>query len=313
MSTPHVLKTLSLDFEDTSLVAKRRRRMVWTQRTRHLVQLGFALFIIASSIAHNLAVVDGATPSIDALCPFGGIETLWTTVSSGGQFIPKTHVSNLVLLAGLVVGTLIAGGAFCGWVCPFGAVQDLMTGVRKRLRLPEVQVSPRVDRVLRYGRYVALAIILYQTITTVKLWFADIDPYRTLFSLGWLFEFNIANWLAYAAVLFILGTTLFIERGFCRYACPLGGAISLLGNFSLLRIRRSDASCKGCAVCQTPCPVKLPVATADTVSPNCIGCLACVEACPRKGALEVKLAPAWLDPFRKPHTAQPGAVAPHQE
>lgn len=308
MSTQRIRKTLSLDFEDLSLAATRRRRMVWTQRARHLVQLGFALFIIVSSVVHSLAVEDGATPSIDALCPFGGIETVWTFLSSGGTFIPKTHVSNLILLAGLVIGTLIAGGAFCGWVCPFGAVQDLMTAIRKRLRLREVRVAPRVDRVLRFGRYLSLAIILFQTITTVKLWFADIDPYRTLYSLGWLFEFDINNWPAYAAVLFILGTSLFIERGFCRYACPLGGAISFLGNFSLLRIRRNDSSCKGCAVCQTPCPVKLPVATANTISPNCIGCLACVEACPRPGALEVKLAPTWLDPirklFRRPRPAQ---------
>lgn len=308
MSTQRMRKTLSLDFEDTTLVATRRRRMVWTQRARHLVQLGFALFIIVSSIIHSLAVEDGATASIDALCPFGGVETLWTVLSSGGTYIPKTHVSNLILLAGLVVGTLIAGGAFCGWVCPFGAAQDLMTAIRKRLHLREVRVTPRVDGVLRYGRYLALALILFQTITTVKLWFADIDPYRTLFSLGWLFEFSIDNWPAYAAVVFILGTSLFIERGFCRYACPLGGTISFLSNFSLLRIRRSDDMCKGCAVCATPCPVKLPVATANTISPNCIGCLACVEACPRKGALEVKLAPTWLDGirkvFRKPGQAQ---------
>lgn len=318
MSTqPKPLRTaLSLDFEDMSLAATRRRRMVWTQRARHLVQLGFALLIIVSSIVYYLAAEDGSTPSIDALCPFGGLETLWTTLSSGGAFIPKTHVSNLILLAGLVVGTLIAGGAFCGWVCPFGAVQDLMTAIRKRLRLPEVRVSPRVDRVLRYGRYVALAIILFQTISTVKLWFADIDPYRTLYSLGWLFEFDINNWPAYTAVLFVLGTSVFIERGFCRYACPLGGAISFMSNFSLLRIRRSEDSCKGCAVCQTPCPVKLPVATADTISPNCIGCLACIEACPRKGALEVKLAPTWLDAIRKvfgkPRQAQTETTTPQR-
>jgi polyferredoxin len=295
MSAQSFRKSLALDFEDPSIAAIRRRRMIWTQRVRHLVQLAFALFIIAGSIAHNLATEDGAVPSIDALCPFGGIETLWRTLSSGGQFVPKTHVSNLVLLAGLVAGTLIAGGAFCGWVCPFGAVQDLMTAIRKRLRLRELRVSPRVDRVLRYGRYVALAVILYQTISSVKLWFADFDPYRTLFGLEWLFRFDLAaNWLSYGLVVFVLGTTLFVERGFCRYACPLGGAISVLGRFSLLRIRRSSNTCKGCALCERPCPVKLPVATADTISSDCIGCLGCVEACPREGALEVKLAPAWL-------------------
>ncbi len=142
--------------------------------------------------------------------------------------------------------------------------------------------------------------VIYQTISTVKLWFADWNPYRTLFGLGWLFEFDLAeSWFAYAVVIVVLGASLFVERAWCRYACPLGGAISLLSNFSLLRIRRQGASCKGCAVCAKPCPVKLPVESAQVSSSDCIGCLACVDACPRPGALEVKLAPTWLDPVRK--------------
>lgn len=152
---------------------------------------------------------------------------------------------------------------------------------------------------LRYGRYLMLALILYQTIATVKLWSADFDPYRTLFGLGWPFEFNPAeSWLAYAVVIGVLAASLFVERTWCRYACPLGRAISLFGKFSLLRIRRAGDTCKGCSVCEAPCPVKLPVETANTVDSNCIGCLACVQACPRHGALEVQIAPTWLDGLR---------------
>ena len=157
----------------------------------------------------------------------------------------------------------------------------------------------KLDHVLRYGRYVVLAMVLIQTITLVKLWFADWDPYRTVFGLGWLFEFNLAEaWLAYAVAVVVIVASLFVERAWCRYACPLGGAISLLGNFSFLRIRRSGDECKSCNVCERPCPVKLPVATANTISSDCIGCLACVSACPRPGALQVQIAPTWLDGIR---------------
>jgi polyferredoxin len=205
-----------------------------------------------------------------------------------------------VLLAGLIIGTLVAGGAFCGWVCPFGFIQDVLASLRRRLHLPELVVPDRLDRVLRYGRFVTLALILYQTISTVKLWFADYDPYRTLFGLDWLFEPNVlTSWPAYLITLGVLFVTFFVERGFCRYACPLGGAISLLGKLSLVRIRRSAGGCKGCAVCEVPCPVKLHVASSNIVSSNCIGCMACVEACPRKGTLELQLKPAWVDGIRR--------------
>lgn len=296
MQSQTILKSLSLDFGNHTPAAAYRRRKIWMHRARRLSQIGFALYILAMSVAHHQSAVDGATPSIDALCPFGGIETLWRFVSSGGQFVPKTHQSNLVLLAGLMIGTLVAGGAFCGWVCPFGFVQDMLASLRRLLRLPEWHVPERFDRVLRYGRYVTLALILYQTISTVKLWFAAFDPYRMLFGLDWIFEPNLLNsWPAYLITLGVLLLTLFVERGFCRYACPLGAVISLTGKLSLFRIRRNAGGCKGCAVCDAPCPVKLNVASADIISSNCIGCMACVEACPRKGTLEMQLKPAWID------------------
>ena len=264
-----------------------------TQLLRRLTQLGFGLFVVISSLRHNL-VTSEHLASIDAYCPFGGFATLYRWLTSGGLYVQKTHGSNLVLALGLIVGVILAGGAFCGWICPFGALQDLLDWVRKVLRLPELKVPARLDRILTYGRYLALAGILYATISTVKLWFADYDPYRTIFSLGWLFEFNLAeHWPAYVVALVILAGSLLIRRFWCRYLCPLGGLISILGNFSLLRIRRSADNCKGCAVCNAPCPVKIDVARAKSaVSADCIGCLECVEACPRPGSLEVTLGPA---------------------
>lgn len=285
-----------------------RARQSRTQLIRRLTQATVVLFILGAAVVHGLATTDGSTASIDALCPFGGLETLWQWVASGGSFVPKTHLSNLVLAAGLGLAVLVSGGAFCGWLCPFGALQDALTWLRSRLRLPEIHVPARLDAVLRYGRYVVLALILYKTATTVTLMFADVDPYRTIFSLEWLFDFNpTEQWPAYVVAGVIVAASLVIERAWCRYLCPLGGAISLLGNLSLLRIRRSADACKNCALCERPCPVKLNVATANTISSNCIGCLACVQACPRHDTLDVRLAPVWLPRRRpEPRPAQSG-------
>lgn len=303
MNTQTVLKALDLDFDNKTPAAQHRRNVVWMQRARHFSQLAFALFILSLSVVHHLATEDGAVPSIDALCPFGGVETLYRYIASGGQFVPKTHLSNLVLLGGLAISVLISGGAFCGWVCPFGSLQDLLTSIRKRLHLPEIIVPEKLDQVLRYGRFVVLGLILYQTIATVKLWFADFDPYRTVFGLDWLFDFDpVLNAVTYGLTLLVLAASFLVERGWCRYACPLGGVISVLGNVSLLRIRRADSHCKGCAICERPCPVKLHMASMDVVNSNCIGCMACVEACPRHGALELQLHPTWWDTLKKAYS-----------
>ena len=261
-----------------------------TRLLRRLTQAAFGLFIIVSSILHY-TVTSQHMASIGAYCPFGGFETLWRWVSSGGLFVQMTHASNLVLALGLIVGVILTGGAFCGWICPFGAFQDLLSWIRAKLHLPEVRVPARLDRVLTYGRYVSLVVIIAATIASVHLWFGGWDPYRTIFGLGWIFEFNLAEqWLAYVVALVVVAGVLLIPRAWCRYVCPLGGAISLVGNLSLLRIRRVEGECRGCAVCNAPCPVKIDVAHADpAVSANCVGCLECVEACPHKAALGVTL------------------------
>ena len=271
------------------------RNLGWsrTQLLRRLTQLGFGLFIVISSIRHHL-VTSEHLASIDAYCPFGGFATLYRWLTSGGFYVQKTHQSNIVLALGLTVGVILAGGAFCGWICPFGALQGLLNWVRAKLHLSELRVPARLNRILTYGRYVTLVGILYATIASVKLWFANYDPYRTIFGLFWLFEFNLEeHWPAYAVAVGVVVGSLFIRRFWCRYLCPLGGLIAILGNLSLLRIRRSESNCKNCSVCNAPCPVEIDVAQAkQVVSTDCIGCLECVEVCPHPGALDVTLGPA---------------------
>ena len=267
----------------------KRIKKSWTPLMRRLTQLAFGVFILASSVRHSLATTDGMLSSTDAYCPFGGLETLWK-LATQGSFISKTHASNIVLAVGLLVGTILVGGAFCGWVCPFGGLQDLLTWVRQKLHLPELKVPAKLDKVLTYGRYVVLAGILYATIQTGKMWFADYDPYRTIFSLGWLFEFNwAAAWPAYVVSLAILLGAFFIPRLWCRYLCPLGGVISLVQRLSIFRIRRNVQTCIDCKKCDKVCPAKITVSKKKSVTAECVSCLKCVEACPVKDTLYVGL------------------------
>jgi polyferredoxin len=275
---------------------RRGKRIDWTAWLRRLSQLGFSAYIITMSVIHNGSTE--TTPSTDALCPFGGVETLWRYITSGGTaYCPKTHPSNLVLFIGLMVGAVVAGGAFCGWVCPFGALEDALAWVRRKVRIPEARVPAKLDRALRFGRYLVLAGILFATISTVTLWFADYDPYRTIFSLGWLFEFNLATaWPAYSIALAIIVGSVFVPRLWCRYLCPLGGILGAVQRISPFKVRRDTTLCIDCGKCARSCPMHLPVDTKNAVNWDCIGCQKCTGVCPVDGALTSGL--GTLKPLR---------------
>ena len=168
--------------------------------------------------------------------------------------------------------------------------RDNFTALFHSVRLPEVRVPGRLDRVLTLGRYVTLVGILYATIATATLWFADYDPYRTIFSLSWLFEFNwLEHWPAYVIALSVIAGGLLIPRFWCRYLCPQSAILSLLQRISPLKVRRNAATCIDCKRCDRACPTRLNVSTTEAVKGNCIGCLECVDACPVQDTLTVNL------------------------
>ena len=96
---------------------------------RRIIQIGAAGFI--TFLAVQLAVVGEGGPqapaSPEAFCPFGGLETLYKFLTSGGSFVSHTHLSNVVMLIAVLASALLLRSAFCGWICPLGFLQELMS------------------------------------------------------------------------------------------------------------------------------------------------------------------------------------------
>lgn len=269
------------------------------QTFRRIVQTGVAGFIAFLAIQHVVIGENGpvVTASPEAFCPFGGLETLYQFISSGGTFISHTHLSNLVLLVATLAVALLLRSAFCGWICPLGFLQDLVSNfssvLRKRipgLRRAIASLKKRgarlavLDRYLRYMKYLVLAWTVGGSAYYGYMVFRDYDPWSALLSVA---EFS------FTPGIIVLGVTLvasfFIERPWCRYACPLGAASGILGKVSPVYLKREESACTSCKICTNACPMGLNIHTATTIkSVDCNSCLECVGACPRNGALEVK-------------------------
>lgn len=270
------------------------------QNARHLVQLAFIAFIGYVTFVHMTTPESSGvtTTSPEAFCPFGGFETLYKWITSGGSFVPHTHLSNLVLFIAVIVLTLITRSSFCGWICPFGTIQEAIMGLSYWLQRHVRPVKSAIkwlqqrasrlsflDHWLRYLKYFVLAWIIWGTITYGVMVFREIDPWAALITIT-----EAESVVAVGVLIVVLVASFFVERPFCRYACPLGLINGLVGKLSPIKIQRESNYCAGCNVCEKKCPLNIPVAHVDRVSAvECNMCLNCIAACPRGGALDLRL------------------------
>ncbi|MGE5602182.1 MAG: 4Fe-4S binding protein [Nitrososphaerales archaeon] len=267
---------------------------------RQLTQLGVLLFILVMAVRHAIVGENGAitTASWEAYCPFGGLESLYTFVASGGKTVPHVHLSNMVVLVATLAVALVVRNGFCGWLCPFGFIQDMVSAfsafvqkkiypVRKAVKALKTRGKKLavLDRYLRFLKYGVLAWTVVGAAVYGFMVFRDVDPWAALWGL-----LELSFGFGAIILIIVLVASLFVERPWCRYACPLGAATGLVGKLSPFYLKRESDACKNCAICSKACPMGLPVHAATTIKQaDCIGCLECVDECPREGALELKL------------------------
>lgn len=164
-------------------------------------------------------------------------------------------------------------GTFCGWLCPFGALQELTNKLARLLRVPQLKLSYGVSTRLSSIKYVIFLLLFgvafYDMALAEKL--AEVEPFKTAIILKF-----IRDWpfVVFAVVLVIAG--LFIERFYCRYLCPLGAALAIPARLRIFdwlrRYRMCGDPCQRCAV---ECPVQA-IAPEGDINPNeCIQCLNC--------------------------------------
>lgn len=266
---------------------KRMERRIRSLRlVRHGVMLFFFLFLLHVAWEHQ-AKGGGprGTPSVEAYCPFGGVENLYHFLTTGG-FIRRIEPSAMILLAAVLLLTLLFSRGFCGWICPFGSVQEWLGMLGRRIFGRSYNPSGPLERKLLYLKYVLLAIIVGLTWHVGTLIFRDYDPFLAFFHLGT----NVREMpYAYAALALVLLGSLRYERFFCKYACPLGAVIGIFSRLGFTRVVRDDDGCKACNVCQKACWAHVDIMHTRVVQDaECNHCLECVAHCPRPQVLSVR-------------------------
>lgn len=222
-------------------------------------------------------------PGAIAACPIGALQAL---LNQQGFQIPFAALGFFFLFGSLL------GRFVCGWLCPFGLMQDLLHKIpifKKKKRLPH-------HHILKHGKYIVLiflvcigSMFLFGEYVKVPAFCKYLCPSGTLFGALPLLGADEALRSQAVSLFFwklgiLIGIVLLsvkVYRPFCQYLCPLGAIYGWFNRFSLVQIHWEEERCVSCHACERACPVALSLQEISR-SPECIRCGKCVDACPQK-------------------------------
>ncbi|MCH4888072.1 4Fe-4S binding protein [Acidaminobacter sp. JC074] len=193
----------------------------------------------------------------------------------------------------ILVLSILIGPVFCGWMCPFGFVQDIAARIRSFLKIKPIKVSDKLNDILKYSRYLIYLVSLTGLgFLVVKL--SILDPFSTMQTL---ITFKSIQIISLVALCLFTLMSLFIDRFFCRFFCINGAQYSLLSIGRLFTITRND-KCVKCKKCERNCAMAIKITKRKEINDlNCIRCHECIGACPVKGALQPDFKPKIIKIF----------------
>ena len=259
-----------------------------------------ALFVVLVSIAAYLHQVLGGAkaPSIHALCPFGGLESLYQVFTTG-SFISKIFTGTMTLFVITLMLAILFRRSFCGLICPFGAIQEFFANLGQTIFKRKLIMPETIDKPLRYLKYVVLVVTVAYAWKTAGLWMAPYDPWSAYAHLP---EGLESVWKESAVGLIILIITvlgsLIYDRFFCKYICPMGALYGIVGKLSPFKVVRNEDVCIDCGICNKTCPMNIDVQhSLKVTSAECLNCQTCVLSCPKPGALDSQATSKIIKPF----------------
>jgi polyferredoxin len=228
-----------------------------------IAYLLFTLIVIGWMFQGQLSIVN-ITASLDAIATGNDLSFLLTD--------PMTVILWIFVAITLVVW---GRGTFCGWLCPFGAFQELVSFVVQKLGIKPRRLHTSLDAKLKWIKYVILAVVLG------SIWVlpngtelaVEVEPFKTAISLYFVRDWPYVVWAVSLLVL-----SVFVYRGYCRYICPLGAALAALNPLRRWGwIARRDECGTPCQTCRHRCEYQAITPVGKVDYSECFQCLDCVS------------------------------------
>lgn len=266
---------------------------IWRARTLEIVLVAAQVFALTVILFFHDLLVRDVTRYRRVRIAFLAVTVLFLGIYAGAQ-LSVVHVVTFAhaLLSGFrweqflldpvifVLWSFVAlallfwgRGVFCGWLCPFGALQELLNEAARKLGVRQIAIPWGLHERLWPIKYVAFLLILGISLKSSLLAYrmAEVEPFKTVMALNFM---RAWPFVLYALGLLVAG--LFIERIFCRYLCPLGAALAIPARLRLFEWLKRRPQCgRECRVCAARCTVQAIAPLGNIVPNECIYCLQC--------------------------------------
>lgn len=242
---------------------------------RKIIQITMLILVILAAINHQLTI-------FHYICPICGVTSIYQFFVSSSLWVIKLKSTLGIVIGLVVITTIILGPVLCGFICPFGTIQDLIAIIGKKIFKKDYNtfVPKKLDCSLKYLRYVMLLGAIILTASSGVMILEKINPYHAFLGM-FTKNFSIVGFFIFCLIIVL---SIFIYRPWCKYLCPYGALLGIFNKFKVFRVVREDNTCIECKRCSRECPVGIDIHSRKEVrSLSCISCLECVTdgVCPK--------------------------------
>jgi polyferredoxin len=231
----------------------------------------------------------GRPPGVEGFLPISALISLKHWLVTGT--INRIHPAALVILLAIILMSIAVKKAFCSFLCPVGTFSEYLWRLGRKVYRKNLLLPRWLDFPLRGLKYLLLLFFLW---AVVKMDLPTLNafvnsPYNKVADIKMYLFFAELSGLALKVLVVLAVLSLFIKNVWCRFLCPYGALLGIVGWLSPLKVTRTKSTCIDCELCTRACPSDIRVHTAGRVwSDECTSCLECVAACPVKDTLEVR-------------------------
>jgi polyferredoxin len=206
-----------------------------------------------------------------------------TQVLFAGLLVAGVYMNLRMVLIVFLPASLFFGNFLCGWICPFGALQELMGNIGSKLFKKRYKMPRAAQKYMQYTRYILFAIL---SIGVLDFILTPLNGYGTFMGLFSDQGMTVLATASAAIMGIYLLLALFFERPFCNYLCTEAAKYGIVSMTRIFSIKRDESSCVSCKKCDKVCPMNIQVSIHDQVrNGQCINCMKCIDACPVEGTL----------------------------